>query len=238
MGGPYRGAAGAGRREGAAVSQVAEDDFRKRLTVLTLQINQGAETPGFDLEASHVQRSIAVEALAAVCEYLNGNGWGERLTGPFVKLLVSFENLASGSVDPVFRLDRDKGKPTTSHTILNLRGRAAAVQQLLMDHEHSEAEAASFILRELGAVAVDRLRNLNGPAKAGSPVGPRAIQRWRSDLNSGKPGDEFALDGFAFMTKILQSQSFSDRTDVRSKAKAILRGISIATRDLISPKSA
>jgi hypothetical protein len=214
----------------------ALDVFQARLTALRQQMEDARNSDDMDLESGDNQRLMAAVSLSAVCEFLEGAGWSD-LSEPFVRIMVSLEHLASGIVDPIFSVDRGNGALNTSHTIMSLRGRIAACQEALMKQGLSEIEASTFIFRQLGGAATERLRDRKSDSSAYTPATPKTIKRWRDTLHTGKEGDSFALEGFQLMKRILVSQAGSDLKSTKLAVSAALRSFRVAADNLLSPKS-
>ena len=120
----------------------------------------------------------ATSAVNAVLVFLVSMHWDEGIQRPLVRLQEALFNFRDGISSSWLRPKKRAGRAPIPDSIMAERGRAAAVQSMLMTAGFSKRDAATFVLRQLGHDVVGRLRWHDSR----TPIGWRTVTRWRDDV--------------------------------------------------------
>lgn len=148
-------------------------DFGERLSALRDLFDHAPDKGDMDR-----QRLCCAIALRFVDEFVADMGYGERLTGPYVRMMLGLENISQGRTDPLFAPQR-QNHPGIHSTVSLFRGHVAAVQDFLMP-THAKESAARFVVRHLGEENVDWLSDITGSRLSDNRW--KTANRWRDDI--------------------------------------------------------
>ena len=144
-------------------------------------------------------RFDAQDSLVAVINYLDAVDQGANLSAPLYRLMLALEQIERGGRVPW--LQNGKPSPPVADEIRDLRGRCAAVMEIMMrDGNLKRDDAAKFVVTNLSKDARKALSSTQtGEASASS------VKEWRSDTGEhadGKQADRAAyLSTFTLYSK-------------------------------------
>lgn len=197
---------------------------RLRVALANIEAEYREEERRRKLGASE-ERLAAALSLGAVCDLVHDLGWSDAgLDAHLLRLLDALRNLEDGTPSAMLAPAKPNGKPPVPDTIMGVRGRMAAVQDLLMKAGRSEEEAATFVLRAVGRDFVDRLRWHDHKGA----VGWKTVKRWRDAVTGSRaePGSPawIARSGFDTMTDIIVA-AVSDGQEMDAVARKVLSAL-------------
>lgn len=196
------------------------------LAMVAHQLGEAETWPDFEERRGAIERGAALAALSAVCEFLTDDPRTREGADPLVRLVRALHRLEQGQTDPMLERAAAAGRPKVPDEVLTIRGRVAAVQQILMHAGKGEREAAQFVFRALGANAVERLMWRRG----GSAATWRSVKKWRDEVDLAPA----AKEGFnTFMETTRRIDRKPATAEAEALARVLLRALARTTLSLV-----
>ena len=207
----------------------AIENMRQRLEHLACDLERGRAQDDFDHKSPTVERTCALETLSAVDELMVGLGFDERLSAHIARLMIGLTSVETGSRDSIFEPEKTAARPEIPPTILQFRGRVAAVQDLLMRNGRTEKEAAIFVLRNLSDAVIKTLRHSNDRRE----ITWKTVKRWRDNAKQDAR-TSFLRQSYEDTAELISSYEKGGQTE--KLAKMLLTRFSLHI-DAFLPKS-